>query len=125
MCKFENDTAPGFDLVAEAIQRYADEAPAVVKARWGSEAKERIIQREAAAEQLVPGKSTFQIGRVLLTSLGSVKGTPHSDSSTTFESASASTGKAIRALPAPDQQEFLGSQYTVEEMEDEPVKVAR
>ena len=56
MCKFESDSAPGFDLVAEAVQRYADEAPVAVKAKWGSEAKERVIQREAAVEQLLPGK---------------------------------------------------------------------
>ncbi|KAL8785752.1 MAG: hypothetical protein Q9195_008518 [Heterodermia aff. obscurata] len=110
MCKFESDSAPGFDLVAEAVQRYADEAPVAVKAKWASEVKERVIQREAAVEQLLPG---------------SVKGTPQSDSSSTFESAPGTTGKTVQALPAPDQQEFLESQYTVEEFEDEPVKVAR
>ena len=31
----------------------------------------------------------------------------------------------MQALPAPDQQEFLESQYTVEEFEDEPVRVVR
>ena len=128
MCKFESDTAPGFDLVAEAIQRYADDAPAAVKARWGSEAKERIIQREAAAEQLLPGKANWYIGSsdsLILTSLGSVKGTPHSDSSSTFESSSITTGKEQRALPSPDQQELFEGEYTVEEPEEHTVKVAR
>ena len=55
MCKFENDSAPGFDLVVEAIQRYADEAPAQIKGRWAAESKERVIQKEAAAEELLPG----------------------------------------------------------------------
>lgn len=55
MCKFENDSAPGFDLVAEAIQRYADEAPDSIKGRWGTELEERTIQKKAAAEELVPG----------------------------------------------------------------------
>ena len=126
MCKFESDNAPGFDLVAEAVQRYADDAPFVVSKRWDSETKERIIQREAAAEQLLPGKSASSpLGSTRLTSIGSVKGTPHSDSSSTFESAAGTTGKTTKALPAPDEQEFLESRYTVEEYEDEPVKVAR
>ena len=56
MCKFESDSAPGFDLVAEAVQRYADEAPTAIRAKWGSEAKERVLQRVAAVEQLIPGK---------------------------------------------------------------------
>lgn len=60
-----------------------------------------------------------------LISLGSVKGTPQSDSSSTFDSAPGTAGKTMQALPATDQQEFLESQYTVEEFEDEPVKIAR
>jgi len=59
MCKFESENAPGFDLVAEAIQRYAEEAPLQIKGRWAAEAKERVIQKEAAAEELLPGKCSF------------------------------------------------------------------
>ena len=62
MCKFENEDSPGFDLVAEAIQRYADDAPSQVKARWAAEAKERVIQKEAAAEELLPGKYFTDLG---------------------------------------------------------------
>ena len=56
MCKFENDSAPGFDLVAEAVQRYSEEAPDAIKGRWSTELEERTIQKRAAAEELVPGK---------------------------------------------------------------------
>ena len=56
LCKFEDENAPGFDLVAEAIQRYAGEAPSQTKARWAAESKERVIQKEAAAEELLPGR---------------------------------------------------------------------
>lgn len=42
MCKFEDDNAPGFDLVAEAIQRYAGTAPAATLRRWAGERQERI-----------------------------------------------------------------------------------
>lgn len=37
MSKFESDSAPGFDLVAEAIQRYASEAPDTIFRRWTAE----------------------------------------------------------------------------------------
>lgn len=106
MCKFENDSAPGFDLVAEAIQRYSEEAPDAIKGRWSTELVERTIQKRAAAEELAPG---------------SVKGTPQSDSTSTFGS---SPGKDMKTLPAPEQQNFLESEYTVE-FEDDNVKLAR
>ena len=39
MCKFEDENAPGYDVVAEAIQRYAEEDPATVSSkRWIEEA---------------------------------------------------------------------------------------
>lgn len=63
MCKFEDENAPGFDLVAEAIQRYADEAPSQVKSRWAAEVKERVIQKEAAAEEILPGRSLTGHGK--------------------------------------------------------------
>lgn len=55
MCKFENDSAPGFDMVAEGIQRYAEAAPEMVKSRWEAEKGERSIQMRAAAAELDPG----------------------------------------------------------------------
>lgn len=54
MCKFENDNAPGFDLVAEGIQRYAEAAPATVRTRWDTEKEERLMLNRAAAAELAP-----------------------------------------------------------------------
>lgn len=34
MCKFESDSAPGFDLVVEGIQRYAGDAPSTIAQGW-------------------------------------------------------------------------------------------
>lgn len=61
MCKFENDNAPGFDLVAEGIQRYAEAAPATVKTRWDTEKEERLMLNRAAAAEFAPGlgQNTF------------------------------------------------------------------
>lgn len=55
MCKFENDNSPGFDLVAEGIQRYAEAAPATIITRWDTEKKERLMLNRAAAAELAPG----------------------------------------------------------------------
>ena len=54
MCKFESDNSPGFDLVAEGIQRYAEEAPGTIKTRWDSEKEERNMQKRAEAAELFP-----------------------------------------------------------------------
>ena len=55
MCKFESDSAPGFDLVAEAVQRYATDAPEKVVVRWEQERKEREATKQAQIEELIPG----------------------------------------------------------------------
>lgn len=55
MSKFENDSAPGFDLVADALQRYADEAPGVVAIRWQHEQAERLTHKKYWLEENVPG----------------------------------------------------------------------
>ena len=55
MCKFESDSSPGFDLVAEGIQRYAEEAPSTIKTRWIQERKASEAQKQAAVEEIIPG----------------------------------------------------------------------
>ena len=57
MCKFENENAPGFDLVAEGIQRYAEEAPATIAQRWNAERKERSTAMQAEAAELYSSTS--------------------------------------------------------------------
>ncbi|MCJ1462048.1 hypothetical protein MMC07_000648 [Pseudocyphellaria aurata] len=57
MCKFENDNAPGFDLVVEAIQRYAEQAPDVIPGRWKAEKQEhglRIAAEKTEMSMLFP-----------------------------------------------------------------------
>ena len=54
ICKFENEDSPGFDLVAEGIQRYAGDAPSTVKGRWESEKEEQIRRRKETIEELLP-----------------------------------------------------------------------
>jgi len=55
MCKFENENAPGFSLVTEAIQRFAGEAPEKIDIRWDSEVAERRTGKEAEVEELLAG----------------------------------------------------------------------
>lgn len=58
MCKFENDNAPGFDLVAEALMRYAGDAPATIPQRWDAERKERSTMMQADAAELYSSTSS-------------------------------------------------------------------
>src|SRR5271155_4478851 len=60
MCKFEDENAPGYEVVAEAIQRYATEAPSLIKTRWNEEVRIREFERRAAARELL-GDSIFQM----------------------------------------------------------------
>ncbi len=55
MCKFENENAPGFDLVVEGIQRYAEAAPAKIKRNWDTENQERNAAKQAEAAELYSG----------------------------------------------------------------------
>ena len=54
MCKFENESAPGFDLVVDGIQRYAEEAPTTIGERWNSERSDRQNHRMAIVKELLP-----------------------------------------------------------------------
>ena len=56
MCKFEDEDAPGFDLVADALQRYAGDAPALTAPRWDSEKAGRFAKKKAEIEEIIPGE---------------------------------------------------------------------
>ena len=51
MCKFENESAPGFDLVMDGIQRYAEDAPPKIRDRWTSERSERHTRAVRKAKE--------------------------------------------------------------------------
>ena len=61
MCKFDSDSAPGFDLVVDGIQRYSEESVATIKARWVSEMEGRTAQRIRKAKELFP----FDSGKLI------------------------------------------------------------
>ncbi|KAL8870209.1 MAG: hypothetical protein Q9174_003693 [Haloplaca sp. 1 TL-2023] len=73
MCKFENEDSPGFSLVADGIQRYAEEAPAKIKRNWETEKRSRMIEKQAEAAEIYQD---------------SVKATPPSEAASTFEGSS-------------------------------------
>ncbi|KAL9580566.1 MAG: hypothetical protein Q9212_004419 [Teloschistes hypoglaucus] len=83
MCKFENENAPGFDLVAEGIQRYAEEAPATIRTRWETEKKERLTAKQAQAAEIYTE---------------SAKPTPPSDSISSFGGSSLGMDKELQDL---------------------------
>lgn len=53
MCKFEDENAPGFAVVAEAIQRYARDAPNTIVLRWEGERHVREVEKRAAAREIL------------------------------------------------------------------------
>lgn len=55
MCKFENENSPGFDLVVDGIQRYAEDAPTTITARWTSEREERMTNKIRKAKEMFSG----------------------------------------------------------------------
>jgi hypothetical protein len=56
MCKFEDENAPGYDVVAEAVQRYSEAAPRLIKQRWDEERRIRDFERQGAARELLAGE---------------------------------------------------------------------
>ncbi|MCJ1303934.1 hypothetical protein MMC08_006745, partial [Hypocenomyce scalaris] len=98
MCKFESDSSPGFDLVAEGIQRYAEEAPAIIKTRWIQERKASEAQKQAAVEEIIPGFGSMS---------GPAKGTPDSGSSEF-----ATLGNSLEDLPLSESTLLRNAQHT-------------
>jgi len=56
MCKFETENSPGYDVVAEALQRYAGDAPQLVATRWEEEKRIREFERQGAAREILRGE---------------------------------------------------------------------
>ncbi|PLB52856.1 lipa and NB-ARC domain protein [Aspergillus steynii IBT 23096] len=52
MCKFEDDGAPGYEAVAEALLRYSHDAPRVIHDRWAEEEETRRVMKRTKAREL-------------------------------------------------------------------------
>ena len=55
MSKFESVDAPDFDVLAEGIQRYAHDAPEIIRSRWLREKAARAMASRAEIEEAFPG----------------------------------------------------------------------
>ena len=55
MSKFEDDNAPGFQIVTEGIDRYASKASEIIVSRWERERCEQQNRRRAEVEEILPG----------------------------------------------------------------------
>ena len=124
MCKFENDAAAGFDLVAEALQRYAGDAPDKVEGYWKQEKEEREVNKKAQIQSIAPGmyKPTDSgFDGSLLTVPGSVIGTPNTGSTSTNNN---TPGKKPLALPGTENQRLFQNEYEVEEVVDKELEMA-
>ncbi|KAI9369350.1 hypothetical protein BJX61DRAFT_536483 [Aspergillus egyptiacus] len=52
MCKFEDENAPGYEAVAEALLRYSRDAPATIQQRWAEEGETRMIIKTTKAKEI-------------------------------------------------------------------------
>ena len=70
MCKFEDESAPGYEVVAEALQRYSEESLTLIRERWAEEATARDLARRAKAREIYNERART-IGMSTTTSLPS------------------------------------------------------
>ncbi|KAJ5494100.1 hypothetical protein N7463_010187 [Penicillium fimorum] len=61
MCKFDDDNAAGYEVVAEAILRYSRQAPAVITDRWVEEKNARTQEKKAKAKEIYGGESCAEL----------------------------------------------------------------
>ncbi|EEP82570.1 predicted protein [Uncinocarpus reesii 1704] len=58
MCRFEDENSPGYEAVAEAIYRYATEAPKTIPSRWAQEHRQRAFEKQDEARRLYANSVT-------------------------------------------------------------------
>ena len=129
MCKFEDENAPGYDVVAEAIQRYAQEAPKTIAKRWVEEKSIRSVERREAAEELLGGTSsvlqmtsystlTFNLDTILQMTgnRGQDEAGEPQGAGTARTSQNVSLGGPPKSLPGVDRPQY---DYEFEEVEEE------
>ncbi|RMZ78821.1 hypothetical protein DV738_g3687, partial [Chaetothyriales sp. CBS 135597] len=61
MCKFEHENAHGFDVVAEAVMRYAEDAPKLIASRWIEEKRRRELERQEMAKEVLGVNSAHSL----------------------------------------------------------------
>ena len=63
MCKFENEYSPGFDLIADGIQRYSNDAPVCISRSWESVKKEPLERKEIMNQEWFPSMLVRRLKR--------------------------------------------------------------
>lgn len=111
MCKFEDENAPGYEVVAEAILRYSRQAPTVIADRWVEEKKTRVLEKRAKAREIYDGRLTSlsKLAPAALTIAGRVDD-PAGRSMPDLNA----TGRTSHLLPAPEDSVTL-KDYEIEE----------
>ena len=64
MSKFEDENAPGFQIVTEGIRHYANQALEDIVFRWKCERDEQQKKREATVEELLQGIERHSVNNV-------------------------------------------------------------
>lgn len=121
MCKFESEAAPGYDVVAEAIQRYAEDAPGLIATRWEEERRIRELEKREAAREIL--RDTTPYDSLTPAESGSqINSRSQSGGQSAINSAGNSLGNSM-GRPALSQN--TTTEYEVEEVDDEvPVRMS-
>jgi hypothetical protein len=61
MCKFDDENAAGYEVVAEAILRYSRQALTIIRDRWVEEVNVRNQEKKAKAREIYDGEATYLI----------------------------------------------------------------
>lgn len=94
MCKFDDENAPGYEVVAEAILRYSRQAPTIITDRWVEEHKSRLLEKKAKAREIYDGRVDDIVGRSMPELIA--------------------PGRASHLLPSPEESVTL-KEYEIEE----------
>ncbi|KAJ5103665.1 hypothetical protein N7532_004194 [Penicillium argentinense] len=63
MCKFDDENAAGYEVVAEALLRYSRQAPSIIADRWVEERKTRAVEKQAKAREIYNDRVDDPIGQ--------------------------------------------------------------
>lgn len=110
MCKFDDENAAGYEVVAEALLRYSRQAPALIGERWISERTTRAMEMKAKAREIYDGRTETSSAAVgSLTSSVRLDGDPLTQSTPNLN-----IGRQQRLLPSPGESVTLRD-YEIEE----------
>jgi hypothetical protein len=112
MCKFDDENAAGYEVVAEAILRYSRQAPAVIAERCVEEKNARVQEKKAKAREIYDGELRITV-LLLMCPILTIAARIDDPANRSMPDLNR-TGRAPHLLPAPEEAVTL-KDYEIEE----------